>query len=178
MPGIIPEQRREGKGAAMGKLRAYFWANLDGKIVNVEVAYCRVFRNECEVNEAWKEALLAGAFDQIVIQFRNCPSASTIGDASFGDSTGTAETRIFKEGFLTLISGEGGKKRTVKYRLENVSFSDYWSTRPPSGGTDERCKRGHHLEGTRPQSGLLDPYFSVWVDFSKIEDVTGVYQPS
>jgi hypothetical protein len=176
MPGIIPEQRREGKGDAMGKLRAYFWANLDGKIVNVEVAYCRVFRKECEVKEAWKEALLAGAFDQIVIQFRNCPSANTIGDASFGEAMATAEPRIFNEGFLTLISGEGGKKRTVKYRLENVRFSDYWSTRPSTSGDID--KRGHHLEGTRPQSGLLDPYFSVWVDFTKIEDVTGVYQPS
>jgi hypothetical protein len=150
----------------MAKLEAYFWANLDGKVLNVEVAYCRVFRKGCEVGNAWAEALLAGAFDEIEIQFRNCPSADAILQASSGGCTRRVNPRIFNEAFLSVVYGARGSRRIVKYRLENVSLSEFYAL-----NSDSSVTPGHFVGSHPPQSDPGDTHYSVFVDFTKIEEV-------
>ena len=112
----------------MNKVKAYFWANLDHHIVNVELVNFRLFRSGMEMKEAWRTALAARAIDQIRLVIPgDSPHFNTIFNASWGWKT-RQETnpRYYPEAYFTVLDTwpQGRNWKTDKYRLQNLDIAD------------------------------------------------------
>ena len=129
-------------------MKGYFWANLNGTIINWEVVRFRLFRKMRPIDIIWELALETGAIDEIRL---NVPY----------ESAGTEEARVdvfrgddrkFPEAFLTVADGRHLKG--AKFRLAGMRFLHSRFSQEDVVGNKKVASSGLH---------------EIWVGFDKVE---------
>jgi hypothetical protein len=109
-------------------MKAYFWANLNGTIVNTEVRHIQVYRNMRPINLLWKLALDTGVADEVEIDTESRLPAPAWQEITFDAKSIEAKLgnrRHYPQAFLTIIEAV---KKSVKYRLKDISFVEVGNT--------------------------------------------------
>ncbi|MGZ6987918.1 MAG: hypothetical protein ACXVH0_03055 [Thermoanaerobaculia bacterium] len=104
-------------------MKGYFWANLNGTIVNWQVNRFRLYRGARSMDLLWELALEQGAVDEIMLSVpRTSAHASEVvreaGNDGFGDPL--KDHPKHPEAFLTVTDGRQAKG--AKYRLKGFRF--------------------------------------------------------
>ena len=102
------------------KAKAYFWANLNGAVVNTPLSHCEVIGHDGKHYELlYRAALISGAVNRITMWLpRDSPYWPVLSRAA------SDKADYFPEAFLTLVEPKrsGRPNRVLKYRLQGVSF--------------------------------------------------------